>query len=64
MEDYEEKIFDEIRTRLIERGETISAISKGSGVAYYAIVNILKGNKEKAYRAETFGKLKEYISKE
>lgn len=61
MEDYEEKIFDEIRAKLMEKKETISAMAKESGVNYYIIVNILKGNKKKIYRAETYGKLKKYL---
>lgn len=61
MEDYEEKIFDEIRAKLMEKEETISAMAKESGVNYYIIVNILKGNKKKVYRAETYGKLKKYL---
>lgn len=61
MEDCEEKIFDEVRFKLMETHKTISEISKESGVAYITIANILKGKKDKAYRAETYGKLKEYF---
>ena len=61
MEDYEEKIFDEIRAKLMEKKENISTMSKESGVNYYIIVNILKGNKKKIYRAKTYGKLKKYL---
>ena len=61
MEGYEERLFDEIREALLKSKETTSAVSSGSGVPYYTIVNIKKNNKNRKYLAETYGKLKAYL---
>lgn len=61
MEEYEEKMFDQIREGLLKCNETTSEISKKSGVSYYTVVNILKGNKNRLYNAETYGKLKAFL---
>ena len=61
MESYEEAMFDQIREEMLASKKSAYAISKESGVSYAAVSNIMKGNKSMAYRAETYGRLKDYL---